>query len=710
MKQLPDLTVAVQYYRQPTPRPGEWDGDLAAIKRMGFDAIQVRPQWRGHERNEGELCFDDIDRLFDLAEKHRLRVIFKFFLPAGPQWLFDKYDAHRRTPAGEIIHPIPCGSVYVGGLMPCFDKDLVRRKANRFLRAAVRRYRGRPALLAWNAWNEPRSRPAGDCACPDSMRKYRAWLRGRFGTIETYNEFTGLAVSGRGANFRGVTAPTAPGDYVGWLLFRTWRAEMVADRLRWVAGEIRKIDKGHTVMCHVGFCSALQDVLEDTSHDYLNARPFDLFGSSCPSRPDDLPLLGTQPKAYEAATVDLICARLRGVSDPFWINEIYGNRGMYVEPLTPAYLRQATYGSVAGGAKGLVYWQYRSERLSTESNDAGLTKINGEPTDRSREVARVVRVLKKHRRAFAGARVPPATVGVLYDFSSDLISRIETAAPGPIRVEQGWRENYPYKSSLRGIHLALWELDIPADIVPSEDFERLLGYDVAYLPCPRMISARQAELLARYVKRGGLLISEPSPGMRDPNGWVSPNVPPAPLAELFGCREVSRIRTSEETRLRLGRGTIACPPGLFLSAMKTTDRSARAVGSWRDGAAVVSRKLGEGRAVLLGAPLGEIYFRTRQKAVLTWLTSALRGHGVRVERLLDRRREDVRTRRLVLAGGAEIVFVCNYRRTAARVAIRARGMRRITELSDLGLRFARSQGAFRTRLPAEEILIVRLDA
>jgi len=194
MRPFPEITLGVQYYRQPTPLPGEWDRDLGNIRGMGFDVIQLRPQWRWHERNEGELDFADLDRLFDLAEKHKLKVLFKFLLPAGPEWLFDRYDAYRVRPNGE---------------------------RNRFIRAAVRRYRDRPNLLAWHAWNEPRSRPADDCACPDSMAKYRAWLAERFGTIEAFNDFTGLAVSGKGADFGAVKAPVNPGDYAGWLLFRS---------------------------------------------------------------------------------------------------------------------------------------------------------------------------------------------------------------------------------------------------------------------------------------------------------------------------------------------------------------------------------------------------------------------------------------------------------------------------------------------------------
>jgi len=106
MSKLPELSIGIQYYRQPTPLPEEWDKDLANIRKMGIEIIQLRPQWRWHERNEGELNFDDVDRLFDLAEKHGLKVLFKFYLQAGPQWLFDNYDAARVTPTGETMHPV----------------------------------------------------------------------------------------------------------------------------------------------------------------------------------------------------------------------------------------------------------------------------------------------------------------------------------------------------------------------------------------------------------------------------------------------------------------------------------------------------------------------------------------------------------------------------------------------------------------------------
>ena len=117
MRGLSQLPIGVHYHRAPTPVPSEWKADLANIKRMGFEFIQVRPQWRWHERNEGEFQFDDLDRLFDLALKNDLKVLCKFFLPSAPQWLFDNYDAVRMTPDGKVMQPITLGAVYMLSLI-----------------------------------------------------------------------------------------------------------------------------------------------------------------------------------------------------------------------------------------------------------------------------------------------------------------------------------------------------------------------------------------------------------------------------------------------------------------------------------------------------------------------------------------------------------------------------------------------------------------
>ncbi len=166
---FPGYPLGVQYYRAPTPLPEEWPLDLPRIRDLGFDFIQVRPQWRWHERREGEFRWEDLDRLFDLCARHGLKVMFQFMLETAPAWLYEKHACFRIDLFGHRILPRGHGAFYVGGWLPCFDHPMVRAEGERFIRAAVERYRSHESLLLWEAWNEPRSRPVGECCCPASL-------------------------------------------------------------------------------------------------------------------------------------------------------------------------------------------------------------------------------------------------------------------------------------------------------------------------------------------------------------------------------------------------------------------------------------------------------------------------------------------------------------------------------------------------------------
>ena len=201
------IGYGTQYYRAPTPLPEEWDHDLGAMGRVaGINLVQIRVQWRWNEPVEGRYRFDDVDSLFDLAEKHGRRVVFKFMMETAPDYIYARYGGMRRDMHGAPIPPGAHGAYYVGGWWPCFDNPAVVRKAEDFVRVFVRRYRTRKPLVFWNVWNEPRSRPIGECGCGHSIRRYREWLRREFGTVDALNAKFGK----RWASFDTVTRKFAP--------------------------------------------------------------------------------------------------------------------------------------------------------------------------------------------------------------------------------------------------------------------------------------------------------------------------------------------------------------------------------------------------------------------------------------------------------------------------------------------------------------------
>ncbi len=545
--------LGIQYYRQPTPPPEEWERDLEHIRRLGFTAIQLRPQWAWHEREEGRYQWDDLDRLLELTEQYGLQVLFKFMLESAPRWLFRDYEALRVAPDGAPLPPRALGAFYLGGWWPCFDRPLVRQKAEGFVVGAIRRYRDRPQILGWHLWNEPRSRPFEDCACPDSIAQYRQWLAERFGTVEQYNQCYGQCI----ARWEDITPPADLGAYFDSCLWRRWRAEAIAGRIAWMAALVREHDPSRPLFCHVGFSSVLQPTLLDTCHDLPTARPVDVYGTSLPHWTGDFhsfyqldrPALFSNPDYRQEAFLYSLQARwIAAVKDYFWVNEIYGNNWHYLgEPFSGDDTRFMLLGAVAEGARGLVIWQFKPERFAQETISSGLVGLDGADTDRSRAASQVGRALERSPEAFRTWKPESSPVALVFDFEADMHSEAEDAEELP----RAGTVRYRYKESLKGWYSLLWQLGQAVDLVPVEELERIGRYRLVVLPYQHLLGEDQAAVLEGYVRGGGVLVSDPGLAFRDRRGWVRPQRPGCGLAELLCCREEAPRPLGQELAARV---------------------------------------------------------------------------------------------------------------------------------------------------------------
>lgn len=594
------ILLAIQYYRAPTPLPDEWESDLINIKKLGFEAIQLRIQWRWNERNEGIYEFDDIDRLFDIAEKNGLRVIIKFLLETAPEYIYRKYNGYRISPAGEKILPTANGAFYVGGWLPCFDNLQVREHGSAFIREVVTRYRDRESLILYNAWNEPRSRPGTECACEYSRKSYRDWLRSGFHTIERLNGKYGKAWG----VFEDVTPPSDTRDYVEMYLWRQWAAFSVKDRVKWVTGKIKESDGRRPVMCHVGMCLPYQDVLNDTSDDLLNAGEVDIYGTSLPFGTGEFCETG---KGSDFATfnngdrkhfyiINLIPDWIRGIKSNFYSYEIYANNLYYSVPdLKPEDLKFYVYSQIAAGAKGLCFWQYKAERFGNESGCSGLVNIDGSPTDRSIEVGKMLKEIKKGREVLENYEVDRSQLAIVYDFRSDMTSRLEDTNAENRRIET---IDYLYKKALKGAYRGFFLLNILPDVV---DFRRLKEaiednlYPFVYLSAPFIINEKDAGILKKYVEAGGILITENCLGFRDDNTWMRSASFPYGLDEIFGITESIPRKLNDKLHMK----DMTFNVDDLVSCLKT--KGARVLGKWENGGpAVTVNGYGKGKAVTIG--------------------------------------------------------------------------------------------------------------
>lgn len=595
---LKTFIYGTQYYRAPTPLPEEWEYDLRNMEKIGLEVIQLRVQWRWNEPEEGKYLFEDIDRLFDLAEKYRKKIIFKFLMECAPDYIFYKYRGYRRDMQGSPLNPGAHGAFYVGGWWPCFDNPDVIRKAEDFVRVFVERYKERENLLLWNIWNEPRSRPIGECGCPHSIRAYREWLKEKYKTIETLNNKFGK----RWESFDTIMPPAMPHDYAELFLWRKWALSAVKKRLQFMYKAVRDVDPTTPIITHVGACNVIQDVAGDGSDDLENAEVVDFYGTSLPTEAHITNII-------EESQLYMVCDWLRSISEYYWVNELYPDWGNWNRKATVEDFRFKVWSTLACGAKGLLYWQYRAERLGNENNLSGLVNIDGSFKDITYEAKKFGQIIKKYGDLLLHAKVKEDEIGILYSLESDLINRIENTG-GTTRWSFELKGGYPYgyKKALIGIYALFRELGFTIKWIDSRKLkEKLESVRLLYIPECFIIPEENIEIIEDFVKEGGYVIAEEGVGLRQENTWLNPVWPVRRVSNLFGVKIEERVSAEkEDDHLTLYGSTIS--PGGYISYLET--KGAEAIGYWRNKRIGAVRR---GRLFYLGTSLGISFYENYQK-------------------------------------------------------------------------------------------------
>ncbi len=613
-----EIIHGTQYYRSPTPLPEEWEGDIEKFEEYNLDAFQIRINWRWNERVEGVYDFSDVDRLMELAEKYNRKVIIKFLLECAPQYVFDKYEGTRIGPRGEQLRGGYHGAFY-GGWRPCFTNPHVQAAAIRFTEKVAERYAGHKNLILWNAWNEIRNRPIEDCFCKYCRAGFGKYLQKKFGTVEKMNAFYGASEE----SFETIALPSTPQGVWDTYEFKKYKGgDDLYDWLRFVYDAIRKYDKKHPIMSHVGFTSAFQLSLTDVCDDFTVSKAVDFWGTSVPCDTD----MDTHEKRLDFM---MLHDFLRAVDKNYFIHEIYPGLGTFRKYDRPFDMDFKTYTSLSSGTKGIVYWQYRSERLGHEMDCSGIMHMDGTP----REVAFAVRDfgadLKKNMKYLAGAEVKPAEVAIVFDFNSMLLSEIEDTLLAPDFTFDWANPQFYYRNAHAGMYRLLRNSDYPVDYVGVTRPEEFSKYKVLYFPYYTMLDPNTVPYIEEFVKNGGTVIADEGFGMRQMNTWMQPydidckSLFTSRLEERrFVCEDFAEI-DGDLVRIRPYRTHYRHEGG-------------ETVATWRDGSSAVQKfELGKGKIYLFGFSIGYSYYETNDKRLADFAEKIISEAGVCKNKLSD---------------------------------------------------------------------------
>ncbi len=701
-----------------------WGRDLDQIKAVGFNTVKCWVDWATAEPKPGEFHFENLNLLLRLAEARGLRVIVQVYLDSAPDWVGERY------PNGRFVDR--SGAVIESEAAPgfCIDHPGVHEEIVRFLetlsRDANRAPQGSSALYGWDVWSEPHVINWAEfpyltnpefCFCPNTQRRFRAWLEVKYKTLGALN----AAWYRRFARWDEVSPPRASTilSYTDYLDWRTFIGDKLAGDLKTRVDAIRSADSTHPITSHAavpGLFTSPTDGYGDPD-DWKMSANADFFGTSLYPKHSE----SARPWPYPqlAAALDFTRSAGHSYGKGFWIGELQAGQGVtgmrIADPVDSRDERLWMWQVLSHGAREIAVYAWYPMSSGYESNGYGLINLDGGLTDRARAAGKVAQTVARHASDFLTARPAPASVAILYN---PLSSMVGGAEPSLSKLGNAERD------SLLGLHRAFSEQQIPVDFVCAEDLtqNRLAQYKILFLPFPVMLSRDVAQGVARYVQNGGTAVAEARLAWNDERGFASDIVPGAGLAEVFGARE-KVIRPVEKVQLLVeaSAGLPGLAPRQAVNAEAFEEDfeprpGARVLARFSDGApAMVENSYGRGKAILIGSFPALAYQRLHDSSIKGLFTACARRAGVSSEvKVSGLGSQEVEVRRLI-GDRVELLFVFNHSTTPGDATISLRLPWPAREALDLvtdrlvGLGQRDGKTALHRSLAAGEILVVRLE-
>lgn len=495
------------YNPEQWPEP-VWDEDVTLMNRAGVNLATVGVfSWAHLEPREGEFDFAWLDRVLDKLHEGGVRVDLATATASPPPWLTHTYP--EVLPVTEAGVRLSTGSRQ----QYCPSSPVYRRLASRLVSALAERYGTHPALELWHINNEYGCH-VSRCYCDVSAEAFRGWLAARYGTIDALNAAWGTAFwSQRYSEFAEVYPPRAAPTFKNptqVLDFDRFSSDELLDCFRMEKAILRAATPEVPVTTNfMGFFKGV---------DYWKwANEVDVVSDDCYPDPAD-----PESPAYAAMVRDLVRSLGGGRS---WLlmeqapSAVNWRRRNAAKPA--GMNRALSYQSVARGADGILYFQWRQAAAGAEKFHSGMLPHVGTDTRVWREVERLGAELGE-LGAVVGTRVA-ADVAIVFDWDS-WWSIEQEATPSDIS----------YVQHVFAWYRELYRRTVTVDFVrPTDDLGR---YRAVIVPSLFVASDEARRNLDAYARGGGRLLVTFQSAITDPNCHITPGGYLGELAETLGVR------------------------------------------------------------------------------------------------------------------------------------------------------------------------------
>src|SRR5271170_495184 len=571
----PLLLLGAAWYPEQWPE-SRWDADLSLMEAAHINLVRIGEfAWSAMEPSEGKYDFVWMDHAIELAAKHHICVVLGTPTAAPPAWLTTKYPDTLRVDENGVRDEHGNRQQF------SFVSIRYRKFAHEIAEKMAERYGHNSNVVGWQLDNEYAA-PSFD---PEAKAQFHAWLKAKYGKIETLNDrWTTAYWSQTYDNFDEIPARQDhenPALLLDWKHFvsDTWKSysENQISAIRPHADK-RQFITTNTMGWFDGFDAYIVHSNLDIAawDDYIGNEHYDYFDNG--------------------ARHDLT----RGFKNKnFWVMETqpaFVNWHRINSALARGQVRDMAWQAIGHGADAVEYWQWRSALNGQEQYHGVLIGADGTPVPVYDEIKQVGDEFEKAGKALAGT-TPQSSVALINDFDSRWAINFQ-------------RHNYSFDpvAEMVAFYKPLRNQAQGVDVISAH--APVGKYKLVVAPGLNVLSKETADHLLDYVKQGGNLVLGPRSGMKDEYNALNVERQPGPLVDALGGRVDQFYALEDKVPVSgdLGSGTASLWAEQLSTKSPDTQVLLRygASNGWLDNQpAAITRKLGKGSITYIGAWLDD---------------------------------------------------------------------------------------------------------
>ncbi|MGN0165345.1 MAG: beta-galactosidase [Lachnospiraceae bacterium] len=489
--------------------------DISMMKAAGMNVIRIAEStWSTLEPHDGEFDFSYIDKVLALAEKEKMYVIIGTPTYAIPAWLVKKEP--------EVM---VCGEegrkLYGRRQIMDIMNSVFRRYAERVIRMLAEHTAPYPCVIGFQIDNETKHYGT---ASENVQKLFVEYLKDKYKTTEELNRTFGLAYWSNSIH-SWEDFPDIRGCINGGLAceFGKFQRSLAADYLFWqssIVSEYKREDQFITHNFDFEWKKFGADIAQD-GYSYGVQPDINHYEAS-----KAVTIAGTDiyhPTQDELTGAEIAFGgdSIRSLKqDNYLVLECQAQAFKYWTPY-PGQLKLHAYSHLAGGADGMMYWNWHSIHNGYETYWKGLLSHDLMPNPAYNEACEIGKEWKEFGYKLLHLK-KTNRVALIVDTQC-----LHALRWFPID------KDLSYNDVVRWMYDALFEMNIECDVVDVNALDES-RYDMIVTPALYSVSEDVIHRLSTFVEHGGTLISSFRSFVADENLSVYADALPHGLTTAFG--------------------------------------------------------------------------------------------------------------------------------------------------------------------------------